>query len=173
MPEPPTDGDDPWWAVVRRLFKAHQLPAPESSVDVEELGQLEGKLPEGFANLSKNSAFVALLRRVDLSTSSDALRRQLVRRPLTKTSIQAFEAALGVTESERMHLKNLREGTTSQYLRNEILQQELRHLRAIGLISMKRSIYEIPLEFDLSEWAELTVRGYEYLRLFDESSSAD
>jgi hypothetical protein len=155
------------------LFKAHQLPAPESSVDVEELGQLEGKLPEGFANLSKNSAFVALLRRVDLSTSSDALRRQLVRRPLTKTSIQAFEAALGVTESERMHLKNLREGTTSQYLRNEILQQELRRLRAIGLISMKRSIYEIPLEFDLGEWAELTVRGYEYLRLFDESSSAD
>lgn len=172
LQEPPTDRDDPWWEIVRRSFKAHQLQAPEpTQIDAEKLReQLEGRLPEGFVGLARNSAFVALLRRVHQSEVSDALRRQLVRRPLATASIQPFAAAL--TDAERKHLQNLHTGSTSKYKRSNWLQEELRHLRALGLITTKRYVAEMPSEFDLAEWAELTDRGHDYLRLWDESNKA-
>src|SRR6266702_5709368 len=37
-------------------------------------------------------------------------------------------------------------------------------LLTIGLITSKRAIYEMPDEFDLGEWMELTGRGEDYLR---------
>jgi len=173
LPDPPTDGKDPYWTTVRRSFIAHQLQAPESSpIDTEklrgQLKELEGQLPENFVDLAKNNAFVALLKRVEDKENSDPLRAQLVRRPLATASIQAV-----VTRYEREHLENLLAGSTSNYRRSGSLQAELRHLREIGLITSKHFIGEMPKEFDLSDWVELTDRGYAYLRRRDESSTAD
>jgi len=173
LPEPPTDSEDPWWTTVHRLFTAHGLQAPESSpIDTEklreQLKELEGQLPANFGDLAKINAFVALLKRVEDKEASDPLRAQLVRRPLSTTSIQAV-----VTGNERKHLENLLAGSTSNYRRSGSLQTELRRLREIGLISSKRYIGEMPQEFDLSDWVELTDRGYAYLKPRDESRTAD
>lgn len=81
-----------------------------------------------------------------------------------------FTLDMLVTNSERKHLENLLAGSTSNYNRNEWLQAELRRLRTIGLIKSKRFIFEMPDEFDLSEWVELTDRGYDYLRRWNESN---
>jgi CheY-like chemotaxis protein len=98
LPEPPPDGD-PWWEIIRRCFKAYRIHAPESSsVDAEKLGdrlkELEGKLPGSFTDLADNKSFVALLQGVQKSGASEALRAQLVRRPLATVSeheVPSFE----------------------------------------------------------------------------------
>ncbi len=163
----PTSDDDPWWTIVRRSFQAHRLPAPEMPIDAEKLGkrlkQLEGQLPGSFVDLADNNPFIALLEGVEGLGASDALRAQLVRRPLATVSVQA-----GMTINELKHLKNLHMGSTSNYRLSESLQAELRRLRSIGLITSKRAIYEMPDEFDLGEWMELTGRGEDYLRRWGE-----
>jgi KAP family P-loop domain len=163
----PTDGNDPWWTIVRRSFNAHRLQAPESPIGTEKLEerlkQLEGQLPGSFVALANNTAFIALLQGVEASGASDALRAQLARRPLATVSVQA-----GLTSSELMHLKNLHIGSTSNYHRSELLQTELRRLRSIGLITSKLSISAMPDEFDLSEWVVLTSRGENYIRRWGE-----
>ncbi len=163
----PTDGNDPWWTIVRRSFNAHRLQAPESPIGTEKLEerlkQLEGQLPESFVALAYNTAFIALLQGVEASGASDALRAQLARRPLATVSVQA-----GLTSSELMHLKNLHIGSTSNYHRSELLQTELRRLRSIGLITSKLSISAMPDEFDLSELVVLTGRGENYIRRWGE-----
>jgi CHAT domain-containing protein len=73
-----------------------------------------------------------------------------------------------VTTTELSHLKNLSKGSTSKYRRNDSLQAELRRLRSIDLIKSKRYIGEMPTEFDLAEWVELTDRGVDYLRRLEE-----
>jgi hypothetical protein len=75
-----------------------------------------------------------------------------------------FALLLMVTDSERVHLENLRAGSNPNYDRNPSVQAELRRLRAMGLIRSKRYIGEMPEHFNLSEWVELTDRGNEYLR---------
>lgn len=163
----PTDGNDPWWTIVRRSFNAHRLQAPESPIGTEKLEerlkQLEGQLPGSFVALANNTAFIALLQGVEASGASDALRAQLARRPLATVSVQA-----GLTSGELMHLKNLHIGSTSNYHRSELLQTELRRLRSIGLITSKLSISAMPDEFDLSEWVVLTGRGENYIRRWGE-----
>jgi KAP family P-loop domain len=171
--DPPTGDEDPYWTIVRRFFEAHRLQAPESlPIDIEKLREqlkkLESELPENFPYLTKNNAFTRLLKRVDDKEASDLLRAQLVRRPLATASIQA-----AVTRNERKHLENLLAGSTSNYRRSGSLQTELRRLREIGLITSKHYIAEMPKEFDLSDWVELTDRGYAYLSRRDESSTAD
>jgi hypothetical protein len=82
-----------------------------------------------------------------------------------------FYLTLLVTDRERTHLENLGAGKTSGYKRTEWLQDELRHLRAIGLITSKKYIHDMPPEFDLSAWGvELTPYGTEYLRRWKETS---
>jgi KAP family P-loop domain len=167
MRVPPTADGDPWWTIVRRSFQAHRLQAPETPIDAEKLGkrlkQLEGQLPGSFVDLADNNAFIALLQGVEVSGASDALRAQLIRRPLATVSVQA-----GMTINELKHLKNLHMGSTSNYQLSESLQAELRRLRSIGLITSKRVISEMPDEFDLGEWVELTGRGEDYLRRWGE-----
>ena len=162
-----TDSGDPWWTIVRRSFKAHRLQAPEPPIDPETLGerlkQLEGQLPPSFVDLANKNAFIALLQGVEVSGASDALRAQLFRRPLATVSVQ-----VGATINELKHLKNLNVGSTSNYQRGQLLQAELRRLRSIGLIASKRRISEMPDEFDLSEWVELTGRGKDYIRRWGE-----
>jgi len=82
-----------------------------------------------------------------------------------------FYLTLMVTDRERTHLENLGAGKTSGYKRTDWLQSELRHLRAIGLITSKKYIHDMPSEFDLSAWGvELTPYGSEYLRRWKETS---
>jgi hypothetical protein len=163
----PIDGNDPWWTIVRRSFKAHRVQAPESPIDTEELEerlkQLEGQLPGSFVDLANDNAFIALLQGVEASGASDGLRAQLVRRPSATVSVQA-----GLTSNELKHLQNLHMGSTSNYQRSELLQAELRRLRSMGLITSKRPICGVPDEFDLSEWVELTGRGESYIRRWGE-----
>ena len=79
-----------------------------------------------------------------------------------------FALELIVTPAERKHLEHLRKGSPSLYERNDSVQAELRRLRAIGLISSKRYIFEMPDKFNLAEWVELTDRGNEYLNHWKE-----
>jgi len=62
-----------------------------------------------------------------------------------------FTTNLLVTDLGRKQLENLATGSTSKYDRNELLQDELRRLRGLGLIKSKRNIREMPPKFDLSE----------------------
>jgi CheY-like chemotaxis protein len=89
--DPPDDSEDPWWVMVRRTFKAHRLPVPEtSSISREklagEVADLERKLPEAFPELARNQAFVALVRGIGDVSVRQALRAQLIRRPLATAS---------------------------------------------------------------------------------------
>jgi hypothetical protein len=172
LPELPADAQDPYWETVRRTFAARQLLAPESlPMDAgklrERLKELEGQLPASFVDLAKNNAFVVLLKRVEKSEASAALRAQLVRRPLATTSMELG----GLTSPELTHLKNLYAGSALHCARSEPLQAELRHLRAMGLITAKHYISEMPEDFDLSEWVQLTSRGEEFVRNLSSSSA--
>jgi hypothetical protein len=172
LPELPADAQDPYWETVRRTFAARQLLAPESlPMDAgklrERLKELEGQIPASFVDLAKNNAFVVLLKRVEKSEASAALRAQLVRRPLATTSMELG----GLTSPELTHLKNLYTGSAVRCTRSEPLQAELRHLRAMGLITAKHYISEMPEDFDLSEWVQLTGRGEEFVRNLSSSSA--
>jgi hypothetical protein len=83
-----------------------------------------------------------------------------------------FTLTLLVTDKERKHLENLDTGSTVGYKRSADLQAELRRLRSIGLITSKRYIQDMPAQFDLHEWAELTPYGTEYLRRWKESGQS-
>ena len=86
MSETPADGDDPWWGIVHRTFKAYRLQPPDASTarekPIAELERLERQLPEGFPALARNVAFIALLRRVEDAGANEALCAQLRSRPL-------------------------------------------------------------------------------------------
>jgi KAP family P-loop domain len=91
MSEPPLDGNDPYWKTVRRICKAYRVQLPEKSpVQAEKLTEvlqlLEHALPEDFSALGHNSAFIALLRRIEDAEASQTLRAQLRRRPLATAS---------------------------------------------------------------------------------------
>jgi hypothetical protein len=61
-------------------------------------------------------------------------------------------------------LENLHAGSNLDYQRDPSIQAQLRRLRDLGFIRSKRNIGEMPEHFNLSEWAELTDEGNEYLR---------
>ena len=71
-----------------------------------------------------------------------------------------------VTTGEMVHLKMLAYGSTSNYQRAPSLLDELRRLRAIGLIEPVKKNYKIaglPAKFDLAHYVRLTDRGIDYL----------
>ena len=65
-------------------------------------------------------------------------------------------------EKERKHLINLDEGNTKEYKGNKNLRDELRRLRSIGLISMKKG-YIADIKYgttiNLADYVELTSLG--------------
>jgi hypothetical protein len=90
--DPPADANDPWWKIVQRSFKAHHIqPSEDGEKLASQLELLERQLPEGFPGLGRNNAFIELLRRVEQASAVQALRAQLVRRPLATTSLDAAE----------------------------------------------------------------------------------
>jgi hypothetical protein len=83
---PPAPGD-PWWSVATRVFRRYGLPAPDRSPDERqalptELQHLDQLVPHAFPPLSRNEAFIAMLRGVGNRTTRRAVRSQLVSRPL-------------------------------------------------------------------------------------------
>jgi hypothetical protein len=100
----------------------------------------------------------------------EAERRQAQREAQIPDEIRFVLESL-VTATELAHLKNLGKGSTSKYRRNDSLQAELRRLRSIGLIKSKRYIADMPAEFDLAEWVELTDRGADYLRRIEKGDT--
>ena len=89
--QPPDDSGDIYWDAVRRSCENHRLQLPEEPpIHVDKLTvlleQLERELPEGFPALARNGAFIALMRGIEEADSSDAFRRQLIKRPLATAS---------------------------------------------------------------------------------------
>jgi hypothetical protein len=83
----PPSPDSAWWAVVRRTFQEHGMPPPDrflgtSEKLMEEIKILENVLPDDFPALARNNAFVALLRTIGDKETRQALRAELMRRPL-------------------------------------------------------------------------------------------
>jgi hypothetical protein len=95
--DPPANTDDHWWEIVHRSFKVHHIQPPEDGEKLtSQLELLERQLPEGFSGLARNNAFIDLLRRVEQAHAVQALRAQLVRRPLATTSIDDRDSAAKV-----------------------------------------------------------------------------
>ncbi len=83
----PPPSDHPWWAVARRTFQEHGMPPPDRSPGtgpkvMEDVERLERLLPEGFSTLARSTEFVALLRSIGDKETRQALRAQLISRPL-------------------------------------------------------------------------------------------
>ena len=83
----PPPSDHAWWAVVRRTLQEHGIPPPDRSSGtseklMEDIGQLENLLPEVFPALARSADFVALLRSIGDKETRQALRAQLISRPL-------------------------------------------------------------------------------------------
>lgn len=79
-----------------------------------------------------------------------------------------------VTESERKHLKKLAGGTAINYKYTNALLRELRHLRDIGFIELKKDpqgnrprIGKLPQTFDLGSYLAITKQGNEYIKRMD------
>jgi len=73
-------------------------------------------------------------------------------------------------EPERKHLLNLTWNPSTKYKRSHILQDELRHLRSLGLIKMKpnRTVGQLPDEFNLDDHFEITERGRRWVARYGE-----
>lgn len=75
----------------------------------------------------------------------------------------ALVIPLLLPKTEKMHLKNLANGTTGRYRGSHALRGELRRLRSMGLISNRPNVkigdMKDGMEFDLSDYAELTELG--------------
>jgi len=128
-------------------------------------------LPSELQELARLNAFELSYGRYD---SDSARLLDIIQRVLeapgppavsrTPDAQELFLLRMIVPGPERAHLENLRAGSNLDYQRNPSLQAQLRHLRDLGFIRSKRYIGEIPERFNLSEWAELTDDGNEYLR---------
>ncbi|MEJ1112259.1 MULTISPECIES: P-loop NTPase fold protein [unclassified Kribbella] len=83
---PPPAGDS-WWSVVSRTFRAQGLRAPDRSAEerhklAAHLEQLERRLPDDYPALARNTAFVDLLAGIGGTEARQAVRSQLISRPL-------------------------------------------------------------------------------------------
>lgn len=76
--------DKEWWDTVCRTFQEHRLqpPEPGGTTWATDLQRLDGELPEEFPKLVRDETFAALLRGVGDTEAREALRAQLIRRPL-------------------------------------------------------------------------------------------
>jgi TIR domain len=66
--------------------------------------------------------------------------------------------------TELAHLLNLRDQPTTIYAREGTLPKELRHLRDLGLIKNRKPIAELPTNFQLNQYFDLTDKGKSYLQ---------
>ena len=74
-------------------------------------------------------------------------------------------------EKERIHLTNLSEGKTKNYEGSKYMRTELRRLRSIGLISMKKGYIgdmKDGKKYDLNEHVELTPNGRRWIKRIEE-----
>jgi len=83
----PPGPNDAWWSVVRRTFQKQGMSAPDRSASnsdklIADVERLERDLPGDFPVLARSGAFVALLTGVGDKGARQALRAQLVSRPL-------------------------------------------------------------------------------------------
>jgi hypothetical protein len=76
-----------------------------------------------------------------------------------------------VTTSEMSHLKKLANRTAANYKRTPALEMELRRLRDVGLIELKKDqsgnkyrIGHLPSTFDPSFYIDITERGNDYIK---------
>jgi hypothetical protein len=74
------------------------------------------------------------------------------------------ESSMNLPDAELKHMQNLSRRPTMTYARSGMLQKELRHLRDLGLIKNERPIAELPANFQLDQWLNLTDKGVQYLR---------
>jgi hypothetical protein len=74
------------------------------------------------------------------------------------------ESSMNLPDAELKHMHNLSRRPTMTYARSGVLQKELRHLRDLGLIKNKKPIAELPPNFQLDEWLNLTDKGVQYLQ---------
>jgi hypothetical protein len=89
----PPPADHAWWAVVRRTFQEHGQHPPYRSPDtgeklLEDIRRLEDLLPQDFPILARSSDFVALLRSIGDKDTRQALRAQLISRPLASEAVE-------------------------------------------------------------------------------------
>jgi len=73
-------------------------------------------------------------------------------------------------EPERKHLLNLFRHPRTPYKKSRVVQDELRHLRSLGLIKMKLSstVGDLPDEFKLEDHFEFTDRGKRWVTRYGE-----
>jgi hypothetical protein len=73
-------------------------------------------------------------------------------------------------EPERKHLLTLVRNPLTKYKKGSIVQDELRHLRSLGLIRMRenRTVGGLPNEFELADHFELTDRGKRWVARYGE-----
>jgi hypothetical protein len=73
-------------------------------------------------------------------------------------------------EPERKHLLNLFRNPRAPYKKSRVVQDELRHLRSLGLIKMKphSTVGELPDEFTLEDHFEFTDRGKRWVTRYGE-----
>lgn len=73
-------------------------------------------------------------------------------------------------EPERKHLLNLARNPSTRYKRSHVVQDELRHLRSLGLIKMKpnRTVGQLPDEFELEDHFDVTERGRRWVARYGE-----
>lgn len=79
-------------------------------------------------------------------------------------------------DNERKHLTNLAEGRTKNYRGNSSLRHELRRLRSIGLISMKKGYIgdlKGDLKVDLASHVSLTSNGRRWIKRIGEIEDKD
>ncbi|MBW8879465.1 MAG: hypothetical protein JF614_31410 [Acidobacteria bacterium] len=126
-----------------------------------------------------NSVLVTRLERFSFSGKGVEFQLQQVREEQRKQQAEIsslkFLISYFVSESELIHLKKLAGKVESKFnVKDEwdqnILRDELRRLRSLGLIAMIANwwIAQIPRQGDLTEYCRITDRGLEYLRLRDE-----
>jgi CheY-like chemotaxis protein len=87
----PPDQEDPWWVEeVVPVLATRQvaLQDPTTPGLFAALQQFESRLPEGFPALAQSASFVALLRNVEDPTTRQAIRSQLLSRPLGTVAIR-------------------------------------------------------------------------------------
>jgi hypothetical protein len=83
---PPPAGDS-WWSIVSRTFRAQGLRAPDRSAEerhklAAHLEQLERRLPDDYPTLARTPAVVSLLAGIGGTETRQAIRSQLISRPL-------------------------------------------------------------------------------------------
>ncbi len=73
-------------------------------------------------------------------------------------------SATVLPSAELVHLQNLRDQPATTYTRGAPLQKELRHLRDLGLIKNRKPIADLPADFQLNQYFDLTDKGKDHLQ---------